>query len=107
MQIDPCYPDLYLHFLAQSLYSLARYADAIDALEQRLDRNPDSDISHVLLAACYGRAGRIDEARKAWERALVINPAYSIDEKRDVLPYRRAEDFDALAAGLRQADLLH
>ena len=105
MRLDPCYPDLYLHFLAQSYYSLGRYQDAIEALEERLTRNPGTDISHVLLAACHGQLGLTDNAVTSWQAALSVNPDYSLEDKRRVLPYKNSADFDQLVEGLRKAGL--
>jgi tetratricopeptide (TPR) repeat protein len=105
MRLDPCYPDLYLHFLAQSYYSLGRYQDAIEALEERLTRNPDTDISHVLLAACCGQLGMTEKARASWTKALTINQDYSLEFKRRLLPYKNPADFEDFAEGLRKAGL--
>ena len=105
MQLDPYYPDAYLHFVAQSHFALSRYADAETALKRRLVRNPDTDISHVLLAACCGHLGRKDEARAAWEEALKINPEYSLKHRQRVLPYKDPADFDRIVEGLRKAGL--
>jgi TolB-like protein/Flp pilus assembly protein TadD len=105
MRLDPCYPDLYLHFLAQSYYSLSRFQDAIEALEERITRNPDTDISHVLLASCYGQLGRKDEASAAWTKALTINPDYSLEFKRRLLPYKNPAEFEDFVEGLRKAGL--
>jgi tetratricopeptide (TPR) repeat protein len=105
MRLDPCYPELYLHFLAQSYYSLGRYQDAIEALQERLSRNPDTDISYVLLAACYGRLGMVDEAGSSWAKALTINPNYSLEDRRRVLPYKNPADFEDFAEGLYTARL--
>lgn len=106
MRLDPCYPDLYLHFLAQSYYSLGRYDDAIEALQERVGRNPETDISHALLAACQGRLGRVEEAASSWAKALAVNPRYSLDQKRQVLPYKNPADFEDFAEGLRAAALV-
>ena len=62
MRLDPHCPDVYLHFLAQSYFMLGQYEDAVAALRRRLERNPDTDVSRVLLAACYGHLGRSGEA---------------------------------------------
>jgi TolB-like protein/Flp pilus assembly protein TadD len=105
MRLDPCYPDLYLHFLAQSYYSLSRFQDAIEALEERIIRNPDTDISHVLLAACHGQLGMTDEAAAAWATALTVNPDYSLEFKRRLLPYKSPAEFEHFAEGLRKAGL--
>jgi TolB-like protein/Flp pilus assembly protein TadD len=105
MRLDPCYPDLYLHFLAQSYYSLGRYQDAIEALEERITRNPDTDISHVLLAACCGQLGMTEKAKVSWSQALTINPDYSLEYKRRLLPYKDPAEFEDFAEGLRKAGL--
>lgn len=106
MRLDPCYPDLYLHFLAQSYYSLGRYHDAIEALEERVRRNSDTDISYALLAACFGRLARVRDAESAWANAVTLNPNYSLEQKRRVLPYKHPADFEDFAEGLRAANLV-
>lgn len=53
MHLDPHYRYIYLHLLAQAYFHLNQYAKAVEALKRRLIRKPDSDISHVLLAASY------------------------------------------------------
>jgi TolB-like protein len=103
MQLDPFYPDLYLHFLAQSYYHLGQFQNAIDALEERLERNSRTDISRVLLAACYGQLGNKDDAKASWEKAHSINKNYSIEAKRRILPYKNPSDFEFFVDGLRKA----
>jgi adenylate cyclase len=49
--------------------------------------------------------GRFDEAREAWREALRVNPSYSLEQRRKVLPYKNPEDFERLADGLRKAGL--
>jgi adenylate cyclase len=49
--------------------------------------------------------GRIDEAREAWRRALVISPACSLDQRRNVLPYKNPAGFDRIVEALRKAGL--
>jgi adenylate cyclase len=72
---------------------------------KQLTRNPDSDISRVLLAASYGHLGRIDEARASWQELLRVNPNYSLEHRRKVLPYRNPSDFELVVEGLRKAGL--
>ena len=101
---DP-YTDVYLHFQAQAYFQLGRYEKAVEILKRRLTRNPDSDISRVLLAASYGHLGRIDEARARWQELLRVNPNYSLEHRRRVLPYRNPSDFELVVEGLRKAGL--
>ena len=106
MALDPHYPDLYLHFQALALFHLGRYEEAIGVLKRRLIRNPDTDISRVLLAASYGHLGRIDEARAEWAEAFRVNPDYSLEHRRKVLPYKNPADFEVIVDGLRKAGLV-
>ncbi len=68
-------------------------------------RNPDTDASRALLAACYGEMGLIKEAREAWRELLRVNPAYSLEQRRKVLPYKNPDDFERVVEGLRKAGL--
>ncbi len=104
-RLDPNYPPLYLHFMAQSHFALGRYEEAITVLKNRLLREPDSDISHALLASCYGHLGRVEEARSEWQEVLRIKPDYAIEERRRILPYKNPRDFDDVVQGLRKAGI--
>lgn len=105
MLLDPEYPDMVLHLQAQSLAQLERFDDAIATLNRRLVRRPDTDISRVLLASCYGHLGRHEEAQSAWQAALHANPGYSLDYRYAKLPYRDPAHLEHFMAGLRKAGL--
>ena len=105
MALDPYFPGMWLHFRAQALYQLGRYPEAVGFLKRRILRNPETDASRVLLAACYGQMGIIEEAREAWQEALRVNPDYSLEQRRKVLPYKNPDDFERVVEGLRKAGL--
>ncbi len=105
MRVDPHYPGVYLHFLAQAYFMLGRLDDAVAALRRRLLRDPWSDISRVLLAACYGHLGRADDGRAEWTEALRINPEYSLEHRRRVLPFKDPGSFERIVEGLRKAGI--
>jgi adenylate cyclase len=50
--------------------------------------------------------GLIDEAREAWQEALRVNPNYSLEQRRKVLPYKNPADFELVVDGLRKAGLV-
>jgi adenylate cyclase len=103
VQLDPLYSAVRLHWLAQAYFQLGRFEEAIDILKRRIARNPNTDVSRVLLAASYGHLGRAEEARTAWADALRINPDYSLEHRRKILPYKNPADFELLVDGLRKA----
>jgi len=105
MRLDPLYPDMALHFLAEARFSLGQFDEAVTALKQRLERSPDSATSLALLASCYGHLGRIDEARAAWAQVMKIAPNFSIERQRRILPYRNPDDFERRVEGLRKAGI--
>jgi adenylate cyclase len=106
MALNPHYPDVFLHFQAQALFQLGRYDEAIASLKRRIVRNPGTDVSRVLLAASYGHLGRFAEAREQWQEVFRVNPDYSLEHRRKVLPYKNPEDFELVVDGLRKAGLV-
>ena len=69
------------------------------------DGDAGHDASRALLAACYGQMGLRDEAREAWRELLRVNPDYSIEQRRKVLPCKNPDDFERIVEGLRKAGL--
>ncbi|MER9390984.1 MULTISPECIES: adenylate/guanylate cyclase domain-containing protein [unclassified Mesorhizobium] len=104
--LNPYFPDVLLHFQALASCQLGRYEEAVDLLLQRLARNAVTDVSRALLAACYGHLGRLEEAHAAWQDLLRVNPAYSLEHRRKVLPYKNPADFELMVEGLRKAGLV-
>ena len=105
MRLDPHYPDISLQFLADARFSLGDFEGAAEAIERRLRLNPEAGTAFALLASCYGWLGRAEDARRAWDEALRINPGLSIERRRQVQPFRNPEDFERRVEGLRRAGL--
>jgi TolB-like protein/tetratricopeptide (TPR) repeat protein len=105
MALDPYFTEVWLHFQAQTVYQLGRYREAVGLLKRRIVRNPDTDTSRALLAASYGQMDLIEEAREAWRDLLRVNPSFSIEQRRKVLPYKNPDDFERVVEGLRKAGL--
>ena len=105
MRLDPRYPNIYLHFLANAHFVQGNYLEAAVLLERRIRLHPETDTSRVLLASCHGHLGREEEARKTWAEAITINPNYSLERKGQILPYKNAADWDRVMEGLRKAGL--
>jgi adenylate cyclase len=105
MRLDPHYPAIVLHFVAQAHFALGDYDAASKLLRERIARNPTTDSSRLLLAACYGHLGQLDEARAVWAEMLAINPDISLPQRERVLPYKDARDFRRIVEGLNKAGL--
>jgi adenylate cyclase len=58
---------------------------AADRLLDHIARNPDTDVSRMLLAACYGHLGRTDDARAVW--AELLNALKRSSPQKGTLPF--------------------
>jgi len=105
MRLDPHYPDIALQFLAEAHISLGQYEEAVVVLKQRRERNPDAASVYALLASCYGHLGHMAEGQKALAELFRINPDFSIERRRRVLPFKNPKDFERRVEGLRKASL--
>jgi len=105
MRLDPHYPSIVLHFLAQAEFSLGQYESAAQHCRERIARTPGTDSSRMILAACYGHLGRVDDARMAWAELLKVNPGFSLVQRERVLPYKNPAEFQRIVEGLAKAGL--
>jgi adenylate cyclase len=58
------------------------------------------------LAACYGHLGKLEESRAAWANTQRINPEFSLERRRRVLPFKDPADFELRIEGLRMAGIV-
>ena len=105
MRLDPHYPSIVLHYVAQANFSLGNYGTAAKQLTKRIARTPGTDSSRMMLAACYGHLGRAEEARAIWAALMKVNPEFSLAQRERVLPYKDPRDFARIAEGLAKAGL--
>ena len=105
MRLDPHYSPMVLHFLAQAYFGLGQYETATNHLLARIARTPATDSSRMLLAACYGHLGRLEEARLTWAELLKVNPQFLLSQRARVLPYKDPAEFQRIAEGLAKAGL--
>ena len=80
---------------------MGRYPEAVGFLTRRILRKPDTDMSRALLAASYGQMGMIEEAHEGWRKLMRVNPNYSVEQRRKVLPYKGASTILAIYIGRR------
>ena len=105
MRLDPLFKDIVLQFLAEAHVALHQFDEAAAALQRRLQLNPNSATSHALLTSCLGHLGRIDEAQATWSKLMQIEPDFSLDHRRRVLPFRNKADMELRDEGLRKAGI--
>ena len=107
IRLDPAGNTQYLHFLGLANLLAGKYETAVALFKERIALVPGTDFSRSALASALGHLGEVDEARRIWRELEEINPNYSFNDHLSRLPFKRKEDGERLAEGLRKAGLLN
>jgi adenylate cyclase len=107
MRLDPALSSQFLHFLGMAYLLAEKYETAAALLRQRIMLVPRTDFSRALLASALGHLGEFEEARQVWGELKDINPNYAFADHVGRQPFRREEDIERIAGGLRKAQLLN
>jgi tetratricopeptide (TPR) repeat protein len=107
MRLSPVDPSLYgaLAAAAYAHFLAGRYSAAFSYAESALRSNPTFHLTICGFVASSSLAGRPEQAKRGLAQLLESNPGLSASSLKDLLPFRRTEDLDAFAEGLRKAGL--
>lgn len=105
MRLDPAWARQYLHFLGVAYLVAGKYETAAALFRQRVILAPTTDFSRAGLASALGHLGDVEEARRIWAELKEINPKYRFSSHFGRQPFRKPEDLDRIAQGLRKASL--
>jgi adenylate cyclase len=105
MRLDPCCTDLNAIFLAEAYVFLERYAEAISPAKRALIISPDHLGAHIALVVSYSALGREEEARAEAAEVLRINPNFSLEVARQMIPHKDREVVERFVTLMRKAGL--
>ena len=81
------------------------YLKGLEASKKALQKAPNDLLSHLLLAAAYSRAGRMEEAQTEAAEVLRINPKFSLEYFAKRMTLKNQDDKDRVIEALRKAGL--
>lgn len=103
---DPFYPIYATVYLGLAHFVAKRYADAVPPLLEAINRASDFRPAHLILAATYGRLGRVKDARAEAAHVLRLDPRWTISGTPIWLaPFKHKKDFEHFVESLRTAGL--
>jgi adenylate cyclase len=112
MPTEPCAsarsistPCLFSFARGASHFHLRQLPEAVVWLSKAVQQNPRFTSSYVSLGSALAHAGRMEEARTAIRRLLVLHPADSTTWRRQRRLLSREADFERLMEGARLAGL--
>jgi adenylate cyclase len=106
MRLDPALNSQSIHFLGMAYLLAGKYETAAALLRQRIILMPKTDFSRALLTSVLGHLGEVEEARRVWAELVEINPNYSFTAHVSRQPFKRKEDVERIAEGLKRAGVL-
>jgi TolB-like protein len=105
MRLDPHYPPTYLNYLGRAYFEMGKHEDAISALKESLNRDPDFMYARLVLAVLYSELGRKEEAQAEVAEALRISPRVSMEGQRERMAFKDQAVLERFIDGLRKAGL--
>ncbi|MBL0373609.1 adenylate/guanylate cyclase domain-containing protein [Rhizobium sp. KVB221] len=105
IRLDPLYKHQFIHFLGTAYLVAGKFEAAAALFKERIQLNPETDLSRAFLAVALGQLGEAEEAARVWRELMGINPKYSFAEHVGRLPFRNKADVDRLTDGLSKAGI--
>ena len=103
--MDPISGAVTLWTLGMAQYHAGRHHDAAKNLRQCALLNPDFMPVYIYLAANHARLGQTEDAGNAAAELRRLNPVMSVRLIGEVIPYKEASMYAAIAEDLRKAGL--
>ena len=104
-RLNPIPNPHYYTILALAYRNNGQYEKTIELSEKGLIGNPDQLSVYLTLAASYSLLNQTEEAHKAVEEVLRIDPNFSLEYQAKTMPYKRQETGDKFVEALRKAGL--
>ena len=82
-----------------------KYKKAIGLAKEALKSGPDQLEAYLLLVVSYSLSNRLKEAHEAAEEVLRIDPNFSVEYFKKMLPYKHQGNVDEIIEALCKAGL--
>ena len=105
LRLNPIPPSYYYDLLGLAYRVNGQYEKAIEMCKKALSVSPDNVSAYITLAASYSFINRTEDASKAVEEILGIQPDFSLEYFANTQPYKNQEKLDKFINALRKAGL--
>ena len=105
--LSPHNPAIWFAFwvMADAQLQEKQYEQAVDFARKALQFNENARPAYHILAAAFAHLRRLDDARKAINKALAFDPNLTITRFQEIYPVAQRKDLDGYLDGLREAGL--
>jgi adenylate cyclase len=105
IRLDPFPASGTLYGLGLAYAFTGKFEKAIEACQKATTISPNDLLSHMVLAAIYGMADRIDEAKTVSVDVMRIEPKFSAEQFVKRLKWKRKDDIEYFLKALKKAGL--
>jgi DNA-binding SARP family transcriptional activator/tetratricopeptide (TPR) repeat protein len=107
IRLSPADPHMFFFDMALVIVHLMRgdHASAVEAGRRAVELNPLFSSTYKSYLSALGWTGRTREADEVRDRLLALEPGFSLQAAVERSPFRRPEDVERYAEGLRRAGL--
>lgn len=103
--LNPYYSFEYPWNLGLANYTLGQYTEAVEALQEALERNQQAFLPRLFLAASYVRLEQLDDAEWEIEQVKIQYPKSRISHLAHILPFEKEEQMHDFMKDLRRAGM--
>jgi TolB-like protein/DNA-binding winged helix-turn-helix (wHTH) protein/Flp pilus assembly protein TadD len=105
IELNPYYTYEYPFNLGLAFYLKGNFPEAVEALEDAVERNANTSFPRLCLAASYVGLGRPDRAKWEVEQLQLLYPGTTLSHVSNTLPFRNPDQLNSLLEHLREAGL--
>lgn len=105
IRLNPIPPSRDYHCLGLAYRMSGQYGKAIEILNHSLKIDPEALTPYITLASCYIEIKQIENARKAAKKVLEIEPHFSLEYHKNILPIKDQTWLEKHIENLREAGL--
>ena len=105
VRLNPGSPFWYLFALGNACFAMWRYDECVEACAKAVEKNPNFIFAQMLLASGLGQLGRTEGAERALDECRRLNPRFSLNWAKNLIPYKEQASIDRFVTGLQKAGL--
>jgi adenylate cyclase len=104
-RLNPIPPSWYLYGIGLSYAMTGQYEEGIRECKKALQEAPNSPYVHTHMTIIYSLAGLEKEAKAQAKKLIKVNPKFSIEHLKKIMPYKNQSDKEKIIDALLKTGL--
>jgi len=105
LRLNPIPPSWYYQYLGVAYRMTDQNEKAKEVLNRCISIDPEAFVPYLSLTACYINLNDLKNAQRTAKKVLELDPAFSLDYHKNILPNKKQKEVDRYISALRKAGL--